>query len=114
MAKQVALKILGNNSDGLINFKGMMVGNPFVDYFTITQNEVAIYFYYSLIPISLYQAWTKSCNTLASFSTTVRWRRRLICLSLSCGVHGVPLIEFRSSSSSSSSSFSYTCFFADL
>jgi hypothetical protein len=68
----VALEILRRNTDGLIKFKGVMVGNPYVDLFADALGEVGIYYHHGLTPARLYNEWMSSCGTPETFDTSVR------------------------------------------
>ncbi len=69
---KVALEILRRNTDGLIKFKGVMVGNPYVDLFADALGEVGVYYHHGLTPARLYNEWMSSCGTPETFDTSVR------------------------------------------
>ena len=58
----VAKEILTHNEDGLINFKGMMVGNPYVDPYTNTYTRFQTWYHHGLVPFPLFQKYADHCH----------------------------------------------------
>jgi hypothetical protein len=59
---QLTMEILTRNTDGLINFKGMMVGNPYVDPFTNDLTQFQTWYDHGLLPWPLYHNFVKHCH----------------------------------------------------
>jgi carboxypeptidase C (cathepsin A) len=60
---QLALQILQNDPNGkLINFKGMMVGNPYVDPYTNTKTQIRTYYNHGFIAKPLFDEWVENCE----------------------------------------------------
>jgi hypothetical protein len=55
----------------LIKFKGVLVGNPYVDVFADALGEVGIYYYHGLTPAEPYKAWMSKCGTAETFDSPV-------------------------------------------
>lgn len=55
-------EILDHNSDGQINLKGMLVGNPFVDPYTNSISMFQTWYYHGLLPYSLFQNYLRRCQ----------------------------------------------------
>jgi carboxypeptidase C (cathepsin A) len=53
---------LDRNSDGFINFKGMMVGNPFVDPYSNTIAQFQAWYSHGLLPAPVYHKWLDHCQ----------------------------------------------------
>jgi carboxypeptidase C (cathepsin A) len=53
------------------NFKGVLIGNPFVDPFSNAQAEIGSYYSHGLLPGPLYQQWVELCNSHDTFGTEV-------------------------------------------
>lgn len=68
----MTLEILKRNTDGLINFRGFMVGNPFVDPHTNTLTQFRAYYYHGLVAKPLYDEYNKRCSDPSNFSPVVR------------------------------------------
>lgn len=60
------MEILHRNSDGAINFKGMMVGNPYVDPFTNDLTQFQTWYDHGLLPWPLYKDYLKFCSNRKS------------------------------------------------
>ena len=58
----VTLEILQQNTDGLINFQGMMVGNPYVDPFSNTMTQIRAFYSHGLLPKPLFDEWSNECT----------------------------------------------------
>jgi hypothetical protein len=59
---QLALEILENDLDHAINFKGFMVGNPFVELYTNLITQFESYYSHGLVAKPLFDKWRKTCN----------------------------------------------------
>lgn len=59
---KVTMEILTRNTDGLINFKGMMVGNPWVDPFTNDLTQFQTWYDHGLLPWVLYRKYVQHCH----------------------------------------------------
>ncbi len=57
----VAKTILSNNTDNAINFRGLLVGNPYVDPFSNDVTMMQTYYMHGLIALPLYMLWEESC-----------------------------------------------------
>lgn len=68
----VALEILRRNTNGAIKFKGMMVGNPYVDPFSNMEAEINASYFHGLLPENQYQSWLKHCSTPQTYQNVVR------------------------------------------
>ena len=71
----VAMEILNRNTDGFINFNGMMVGNPYVDPYTNTMSQFQSWYFHGLLPYPLYQTWMDHCQNPDQYLSLVRTRR---------------------------------------
>jgi len=58
----LAKEILEQNGSGDINFRGFMVGNPYVDPFSNQVTMIETYFWHGLIAAPLYREWKHSCT----------------------------------------------------
>lgn len=67
---QLAMVILQNDfHHKLINFKGMMVGNPYVDPYTNAITQIRAYYNHGLIAKPLFDKWVRDCENPDSFNT---------------------------------------------
>lgn len=66
---QLTMEILKQNTDGLINFQGMMVGNPFVDPFSNTVTQIKAFYSHGLLPKPLFDQWSSSCTLPSNFES---------------------------------------------
>jgi hypothetical protein len=66
----VTKEILLRNEDGEINFKGMMVGNPYVDPFTNDLTQFQTWYDHGLLPWPLYKNYVKYCHDRKTQYTT--------------------------------------------
>ncbi|KAG7349775.1 serine carboxypeptidase [Nitzschia inconspicua] len=67
---QLIKEILARNEDGAINFKGMMVGNPYVDPFTNDVTQFQTWYDHGLLPWPLYRSYVKFCHDRKNQYTT--------------------------------------------
>ncbi len=65
------MEILKSDTDHSINFKGMMVGNPAVDWYNRTESQVTILYFHGLLPEHVYTDWVNSCTTFDQLNTLV-------------------------------------------
>ena len=66
------MEILKQNTDGLINFQGMMVGNPYVDPFSNSITQIKAFYSHGLLPKPLFDQWSDSCTTPTTYESKVR------------------------------------------
>lgn len=66
---QLALEILKKNTDGLINFKGFLVGNPYVDPLSNTITQFDAYYSHGLLAKPLFDRWKVKCTDPDSFGS---------------------------------------------
>ena len=59
---KVTTTILNNNIDGDINFKGFLVGNPYVDDKSNTDAQFSSMYAHGLIALPVYQNLKRSCS----------------------------------------------------
>lgn len=67
---QLALEILKrqqNGEDGVANFRGFMVGNPYVDLYTNTITQFDAFYSHGLLPKPLFQKWINRCRHRDTF-----------------------------------------------
>jgi hypothetical protein len=69
--RAVTMEILKGNTNGFINFRGFLVGNPYVDPFTNTITQFASFYAHGLLAKPLYDEFVKSCSTPRAIQTTV-------------------------------------------
>lgn len=67
----VTMEILNRNTDGFINFKGFMVGNPYVDPFTNTLAQFSTFYTHGLLTKPLYDKFLQKCSTPKELSSSV-------------------------------------------
>ena len=65
-------EILTRNTDGFVNFRGFMVGNPFVDPFTNEVTQFQSYYAHGLLAKPLYDKWDKLCSDQNLYDEQVR------------------------------------------
>ena len=65
-------EILTRNTDDFINFRGFMVGNPYVDPYTNTMTQIQAYYAHGLLAKPLYDKWLKSCSDPDVYDKKVR------------------------------------------
>eukprot|EP00549_Striatella_unipunctata_P025819 CAMPEP_0118673190 /NCGR_PEP_ID=MMETSP0800-20121206/183_1 /TAXON_ID=210618 ORGANISM="Striatella unipunctata, Strain CCMP2910" /NCGR_SAMPLE_ID=MMETSP0800 /ASSEMBLY_ACC=CAM_ASM_000638 /LENGTH=382 /DNA_ID=CAMNT_0006568223 /DNA_START=161 /DNA_END=1306 /DNA_ORIENTATION=- len=58
----LALEIMHRNSAKAINFKGFLVGNPYVDPFTNDMTQFELYYSHGLLPKPLFDQWKTKCT----------------------------------------------------
>lgn len=58
----VTMEILNRNTDNYINFKGFLVGNPYVDPFSNTLTQFQAFYDHGLVAKPLYDAWVENCS----------------------------------------------------
>lgn len=63
------MEILKKNTDGFINFQGMMVGNPFVDPFSNELTQVRAFYAHGLLPRPLYFQWENQCTDPSTYTS---------------------------------------------
>jgi carboxypeptidase C (cathepsin A) len=81
----VTNEILTRNEDGLINFKGMMVGNPYVDPYTNTITQFETWYQHGLVPWPLYKKYVDHCNDRKTYLNGVSKRQcQRLCPTISC------------------------------
>lgn len=68
---QLAIEILTRNKAGLINFMGIMVGNPYVDPFTNMKTQFQTWYNHGLVPWPLYKKYTEHCHDRNTYSNGV-------------------------------------------
>jgi hypothetical protein len=68
---QLALEILTQDIDKVINFQGFMVGNPFVDPFTNTITQFESYYSHGLLAKPLYDEWKKHCTSRDNYLSKI-------------------------------------------
>jgi len=66
---QLGLEILKQNTDNLINFQGLFVGNPWVDPFSNTISEFSAYYHHGLLAKPLYDNFMVLCNDPSTLFT---------------------------------------------
>lgn len=59
---QLALEILNHDPEEVINFRGFMVGNPYVDPFSNMYTEFEAYYSHGLLAKPLFDKWLKTCK----------------------------------------------------
>ena len=64
---QLALEILGRDSEKTINFRGFMVGNPFVDPYSNTMTQFRSYYSHGLLAKPLFDKWEKQCTSRETY-----------------------------------------------
>jgi hypothetical protein len=64
---QLTLEILKKNTDDFINFKGFLVGNPYVDPFSNAITQFESYYSHGLIAKPLWDKFLERCNDPKSF-----------------------------------------------
>jgi len=79
----VTKEILTRNTNGLINFRGFMVGNPYVDPFTNTLTQFRAFYFHGLVAKPLYDAWIKSCSDRNGYHPVVSVAVRRIIVEMS-------------------------------
>ena len=62
-------EIIKRNVDGKINFKGMMVGNPYVDPYTNTITMFQAWYNHGLLPWPLYDKFVRHCSDRKGYSS---------------------------------------------
>lgn len=67
----MALEILDRNVDGDINFRGFLVGNPYVDPFSNDVTMIETYYLHGLFSKPLYDHWKSLCTSKATFDSDV-------------------------------------------
>lgn len=72
---QLTKEILDRNQDGSINFKGFLVGNPFVDYWSNMVTMYAAFYSHGLLAKPLYQKWVENCSDKDNYDEEVRRHR---------------------------------------
>jgi carboxypeptidase C (cathepsin A) len=65
----VTMEILNRDTDKIINFQGMLVGNPFVDPFSNTLTQIRSFYSHGLLPKPLFDEWDKECTALDTYDT---------------------------------------------
>jgi hypothetical protein len=63
------MEILEKNTDGFINFQGMMVGNPYVDPFSNTITQIQAFYAHGLINRPLFDQWSTKCKQRATYDS---------------------------------------------
>ena len=63
-------EILNRNSDGLINFKGMLVGNPWVDPGSNLMTRFSALYSHGLVAKPVYDTFTTVCSTNDAYHTS--------------------------------------------
>jgi len=58
----LAKEILDQNTDNSINFRGFMIGNPYVDPFSNDATMIQTYYMHGLIALPLFQQWEIHCT----------------------------------------------------
>lgn len=58
----VTREILNRDKHKIINLKGMMVGNPYVDPYTNTMTMFEAWYHHGLLPRPLYNQFTRKCS----------------------------------------------------
>lgn len=66
----VTMQILKHNTDALINFRGFLVGNPYVDPFSNTMSQFATFYAHGLLTKPLYDEFLEKCSTPKDLSTS--------------------------------------------
>jgi carboxypeptidase C (cathepsin A) len=66
---QLTLEILKKNTNNFINFKGFLVGNPYVDPFSNAITQFASYYSHGLLAKPLWDHFLENCNDPKSFLT---------------------------------------------
>jgi hypothetical protein len=66
---QLTLEILKKNTDDFINFKGFLVGNPYVDPFSNAITQFESYYSHGLLAKPLWDKFLEKCNSPESFLT---------------------------------------------
>ncbi len=69
MVSQVTREILNRNVNGRINFKGMMVGNPYVDPYTNTITMFQAWYHHGLLPWPLYDKFYRQCRNPKGYTS---------------------------------------------
>jgi len=67
----VALEILNRNVDGAINFRGFLVGNPYVDPFSNDVTMIQTYYMHGLFAKPLYDHWYSLCSDKSVYDAEV-------------------------------------------
>ena len=68
---QLALEILDRNVDGAINFRGFLVGNPYVDPFSNDVTMIQTYYMHGLFAKPRYDHWQNLCTDKSVFDAEV-------------------------------------------
>jgi hypothetical protein len=66
---QLTLEILKKNTDDFINFKGFLVGNPYVDPFSNAVTQFQSYYSHGLLAKPLWDKFLEKCNDPKSFGS---------------------------------------------
>jgi hypothetical protein len=63
----LAKEILDQNTDDSINFRGFMIGNPYVDPFSNDVTMIQTYYMHGLIALPLFQKWEAHCKDPSNY-----------------------------------------------
>jgi len=63
----LAKEILDQNTDESINFRGFMIGNPYVDPFSNDVTMIQTYYMHGLIALPLFQQWEMHCTDPSNY-----------------------------------------------
>uniref|UniRef100_A0A7S4VBU0 Carboxypeptidase n=1 Tax=Ditylum brightwellii TaxID=49249 RepID=A0A7S4VBU0_9STRA len=68
---QLAKHILRHNTDNTINFRGFIVGNPYVDPYSNYVTQMTAYYGHGLIAKPLFDAWYESCAFIEQYDPKI-------------------------------------------